>query len=193
MARRVVSRVTAAGRFEQHEPTTAAESDRLAEMLRDRAPPQISGTDSLRFGSSVRRNKRFDNHPFRSMPGLARDEYLRQSREMGISVDGKYYNPSLVRPEYQGRFDPEALVGSSHETQAVLARHPEWSAQGLYEQVGREQEVPDDDGVYHVAERIVEEEAINALHAQDVETVSVKDFERLKDTTRRRLEGAMND
>lgn len=186
MARRVLARVSAGGQLETFDQATEAEKASFAEALRTRTPPQISGTDSARFRG------RYNGNPFRGMVPMMQQDFQRQADALGISTSGKFYNGALVRPEFQGRFDPQALVGSTSDAREVAESHPEWDVDGIVKQKGREQEVPDD-GPYRVREGLVEEAVVAELQANGVEQISVKEFDELKDKTRARFEGSMND
>jgi len=186
MPRRIVSKITADGRFQDLEPATDSERKSFSAMLAKRSPPSVHGTDSHVFRG------RFNGDPFPGMIGPMKQEYIQQAKDLGISLSGKVYNTSLVRSEYQGRLDPQALVGSVSDIKTILKANPEWTAEGVVNQNGREPEVLDDQP-YRVSPQAVEDEVIDELLDADVDAISVKEFNDLKDKKRRQLEGAMND
>jgi hypothetical protein len=172
-------------KIEPNEPATEAQKASFEAMLRERRPPSVHGTDSHTFRGKL-------NDPFPGMIGPMRQVYLNEAKRLGVSLAGKVYNHSLVRSEYQGRFDPQALIGSVSDAKAVIASHPEWSADGMVRQKGREPEVLDDQP-YRVAEHLVEEDVIDDLETAGVDRIGVREFNDLKEAKRRQLEGAMNE
>lgn len=185
MPRRVIARIRNDHRFESLEETTTAQKESFAEALRTRRPPAIAGTDSINFRG------KYNADPFKDCVGPIKDLYRQQAAAMGISLSGKVYNPLLVRPEYQGRFDPEALIGSTGDVRHVLDKHPEWDAEGMVNQTGREPENPPNEEPWGVDDRLVEEEVVEELQAQGVGEVGVKEFAELKEKKHSQLKGDM--
>jgi hypothetical protein len=186
MARRVVSKITADGRFENIEESTDAQREAFNAMLASGEPPAVHGTDSHIFRG------KYNGNPFPGMIGPMQKEYMQQAAAAGVSLSGKVYNTSLVRPEFQGRFDPQALVGSVSDIKAVARMHPEWDVEGVVNQSGRQPDVLDD-SPYRVSDQGVEDEVIDELIDSNVDAIGVKEFNDLKDKKRRQLEGAMNE
>jgi len=187
MPRRMISRISAQGHYENVEPTTDAERASLAVMLRDQSPPQIGGTDSLWFrGQGVK-------DPFGALPKFVREEFHRRAKAQGLDLAGKEYNPSLVRKEFaeRGELDPEAIVGSVSDVRRVLETRPHATSDGMVDQVGRElEDTPD--FTYRVRDDIVEDAVIDDYLDQGVTEVPVREFVDKKETLRESLNGAMN-
>ncbi len=181
--RRVIGRTGPNG-YQELEPTTPAQQASFAEALATRSPPAISGTDSINFKG------RYNGDPFPDCVGPMKEIMQAQADALGISTSGKVYNPGLVRPEYKGRFDPEALVGSTSDVKATLNRHPEWSSEGMVSQTGREPENDPDDGKpYSVAPELVREEVVHELQAAGVEAMPIREFNDIVEKKANQLKG----
>ena len=129
--------------------------------------------------------------PQGGVPIGMQNELARQAKELGIPTSGMTYNPSLVRREYAGRFDPEALVGSTGDVKRVLDSHPEWDCEGMVNQTGREPENDIDDEPWGVDERLVEEEVVTDLQKAGLTEIGQKEFADLKDKKHSQLKGDM--
>ena len=128
----------------------------LAIMFARRRGPGSTGTDGNNFRGVAAGN------PFPSMPESLRQHYIKQAREQGVSFQGKVYKASLVRPEFKGRFDPEALVGDTAETKARL-RERGWSSDGTIKVEAPEHvfDKPSSiDREYDVADDLVDERVV---------------------------------
>lgn len=183
MSRRVVAKITRSG-LEVIEQSTNVQKESFDEALRTRTPPAISGTDSMNFRG------KYNTDPFPDSVGPIKQEYMKQAKAMGVSLSGKVYNPLLVRPEYKGRFDPDALVGSTNDVKHVLAKHPEWDAEGMVNQKGREPERVDEQP-WGVDDKLVTEEVVDELQSHGVDKIGVKEFNDLKEKKHNQLKGDM--
>ena len=94
------------------EEATPAQKAAFAEMLAARRAPSCVTDDTVFRGWS--------ENPFADKTPDVAAELRRQASEMGISTDGKKYISQLVRPEYKGRFDPAALVGTRGDIQKQI-------------------------------------------------------------------------
>lgn len=184
MPRRVVSKITSAG-CELLEPATESQLASFEEMLRSRRPPSIAGTDSINFRG------KYNGNPFGGIPIPMQQELAKQAAAMGISTSGMTYNPTLVRKGFSGRFDPEALVGSTGDVKRVLNSHPEWDAEGMVNQTGREPESLDIDESWGVDDGLVTEDVVADLQAQGLTEIGAKEFNDLKEKKHSQLKGDM--
>lgn len=183
MARRIVARTKPGGGVEVLEQATDAQKASFSEALATRSPPLIGGTDSLWFRG------RFNGDPFGDAPRYVKDNLHKQARELGISLTGKEYNLALVRPEYRGKLDPEALVGTSaSDVRRVVESHPEWDSEGMVDQVGREPEA-EPDFTYHVRDDLVEEAVVEDMQSAGVERLNAQQWNDLKEAKRTQFEG----
>lgn len=179
MARKVVSKIEN-GRTVTLEPSTPAQKAAFKDMLESRRPPSLHNDDTRLFHNQL--------NPFPNMPESLRQHYLKQARAMGIEPNGKVYKGGLVREEYKGRFDPEALVDSTHDVKKIIEQRG-WSCEGMVNVSGPDVDVPEELPTY-IADDLVEEHAASEAVAMGAETMSVKEFKSLKEKTRARLEGA---
>lgn len=172
--------------YKMGEPIPLTEANRLSfqEMLAEQRPPRIGGSDSVNFEGQW-------NNPFPEMPEFMRQHYLKQAREQGVSTAGKVYKTGLVRPEYKGRLDPEALVSSTADVKSVLERRgwgTDEQADSMVKVKAREID-PGPDRPYAVAEDLVVEHLHNDLLIEGVKALSKKEFLDRKEKKRSQLEG----
>lgn len=178
--RRIVGRA-GNGKY-QGEASTAAQQASFAETLRLRRPPAISGTDSINFAGQA------NGDPFPMLVGPLKEDYLRQARAMGIEPNGKTYKLGLVRPEYQGRLDPEALVDSTADVKRVIVQRG-WEAEGMVNVKGEEVEQMDLDKPIPVADDLVTEHLHNELEAEGIDRIKIKDYQDRKEKKAAQLQG----
>lgn len=178
MAHRLRGRLMPRRRVMPGEPSTPAQKAAFEEMLRLQSPPMIKGTDSKNFAGGM--------NPFPNMPEFMRQHYLKQARAMGIEPNGKIYKMGLVREGYQGRFDPEALVDSTHQITKTLEQRG-WGCEGMVEVKARGiDEPPKEVGV---ADDLVEEHTLNEIAAEGIEQMKVSEFKERKSAMREKLRG----
>lgn len=158
---------------------------RLALWFSRKRGAGLSGTDSINF------HGKHNGNPFAGAPLGVQKVLAAQAKAMGIPTAGMVYNPSLVRREYAGRFDPEALVGSTGDVKRVLDSHPEWDAEGMVNQTGREPENDIADEPWGVDDRLVEEEVVSDLQSQGLTEIGQKEFADLKEKKHTQLKGDM--
>lgn len=181
--RRVIGRIEN-GKY-AGESATAAQRESFQQALAQRRPPALHGTDAINFRGQA------SGDPFPGLIGPLKEQYLREARAMGIEPNGKVYKHSLVRTEYAGRFDPEALVDSTGDIKRTVESRG-WGAEGMVNVEAPEVEQVDFDKPVPVADDLVEEHLVNELESQNVGTITKKEFLSLKEKKRAQLQGAID-
>lgn len=166
-------------------------ADRFAEdlaiMFARRRGPGSTGTDGNNFRGVAAGN------PFPNMPESLRQHYIKQAREQGVSFQGKVYKSSLVRPEFKGRFDPEALVGDTAEAKARL-RSRGWSSDGTIKVDAPEHTFDKPSSIdreYDVADDLVDERVAVEVVENHGGRIKKKDYADLRAKVKARLKGKL--
>ena len=164
-------------------PATAAQRESFAAMLRERRPPGIAGTDAINFAGIA------NCDPFPNVPNVYKDRYYAAAKAAGVSLSGKVYKSSLVRPEFAGRFDPEALVDSTGDVKRVVEKNG-WESHGIVESDGIENQAESPlDKPYRVADDLVAERVESDLVAAGVDRISKREYLDISEKTRSLMEG----
>jgi hypothetical protein len=164
-------------RRSKYTPATPAQKASFQEMLRSQKPPIIKGTDSKNFQGL---------NPFPNMPEFMRQHYLKEARKAGVEPNGKIYKMGLVRPEYAGKFDPEALVDSTSQVKGTLERRG-WGCEGMVEVAPTPLDTPPEQ--VDVADDLVEEHTLNDIAAEGIEKMKVSEFKDRKAKKKQQLRG----
>lgn len=178
MARKVVGKITG-GSYKAVEESSQSQKAGFSVMLASQTPPSLHNDDTRLFHNKL--------NPFPNMPESLRQHYMKQARKMGVEPNGKVYIGGLVRPEFKGRFDPQALVDSTHDVKKLVESRG-WSCEGMTKVEGPE--VVPDECKPHVADDLVHEHAVADAVAGGATEMKVSEFKKLKEKTRARLEGA---
>lgn len=102
------------GKYVKYASDSPEQEASFAEMCRLRRPPRLQGTDAINFKGVAAGN------PFPNMRANDAKKYMDECKRLGISVEGKRYMTSLVRPEYAGRIDPQAFVDTTGDVARIL-------------------------------------------------------------------------
>jgi hypothetical protein len=102
------------GKYVSYDESTSNGDAVFVEMARERRAPGLKGTDTQNFRGIANAD------PFINTRGNDSKKLWAQAKAMGINPEGKRYMAGLVRDEYRGRFDPEALVDSVHDVKRIL-------------------------------------------------------------------------
>ena len=171
MARRKVGAIVN-GRYVSYDDES--NESNIAEICKHRSPPGLKGTDGQNFkgiGTS---------DPFaRTRPNDA-VRLRAEAKRLGISLEGKKYMASLVRPEYRGRLDPEALVDSVGDVKRVLERRG-WGTDDDCDSMVKvkAREVEADDPLtekYAPDPKLVHEHVQNDLMREGVDRIDKKEY-----------------
>lgn len=157
----------------------------LAFMFARKRGPGSSGTEQANFrGASA--------NPFPNMNEQIRQHYIKQANQQGVSFTGKVYKSALVRPEFKGRFDPQALVSDTSECVARLKERG-WSSDGTIAYQAPEREVNDrlNDDDYQVSDDIVNEHVACEVIENHGGRIKKRDYRDLRAKVKNRLQGAM--
>lgn len=187
MARRKVGAIEN-GKYVSYEQS---DSDNFADIVKYRRPPGLRGTDAINFKGVANGN------PFPNTREDDAKKLMAQAKALGISVDGKRYMASLVRPEYRGRFDPEALVDSTNDVRIRLESRG-WGTSDEHDCMvkvkAREYEGPDPlDQPYAPDDTLVHSHVQNELETAGVEKISKKEYRKIFEKKKTQLTGDVND
>lgn len=193
MPRRKLAAITAGGRYEDYStPIDREGADaRIADMCRARRAPGLKGTDAINFAGVA------NSDPFPHLHSSLKAEFAAEAKRQGVSLSGKRYMTSLVRPEFAGRFDPQALVDSTGDVKRTLESRGWGTVEDSESMVNvKPREIEEDhplDQPYSVDPKLVEERLNMELEAEGVERIGKREYTDLLEKKQSELTGDMND